>query len=78
MTTSQNPTIRRSFCYGSEPILRRAESSQEVVAYRGLRVNLAKACILCGEEEISLTKNEMLIFRMLLSNPGSGSSAGMS
>lgn len=65
ITKPYNPTI---LLLRIGAILRRTESSQEVVSYRGLKVNLAKACLLCGEEEIGLTKNEMLIFRMLLAN----------
>lgn len=54
-----------------EAVLKRSgESAGQQAAYRGLRVCPAKSCLLQGEEEILLSKNEFGIFSYLLEHVG--------
>lgn len=49
-------------------VLRRTKKSSKIYRYRNLEINLAHGTIKGGESELALTKNEMLIFRLLLEN----------
>ena len=65
ITKPYNPTI---LLLRIGAILKRAERSDGMVQYRDLKISFSRACIYHGNEEICLTKNEMLILRMLLMN----------
>ena len=49
-------------------VLKRMEGSQNTAAYRDAEVNFSKGTISKGDQEMVLTKNEMIIFQLLLSN----------
>lgn len=54
-----------------EAVLKRSgENAGQQIIYRGLRVCPAKSCLLHGEEEILLSKNEFGIFSYLLEHVG--------
>lgn len=63
ITKPYNPTI---LLLSVQALFRRFDYAGEVMTYRNLKVNPAKGILSKGEEELQLTKNEMLIFQMLL------------
>ena len=63
ITKPYNPTI---LLLRIQALFRRFDYAGEVMTYRDLKVNPAKGILSKGEEELQLTKNEMLIFQMLL------------
>lgn len=65
ITKPYNPTI---LLLRIQALFRRFDYAGEVTTYKDLTVNLAKGMLSRGEEELYLTKNEMLIFQMLLQN----------
>lgn len=44
------------------------EGSQNTASYRDAEVNFSKGTISKGDQEMVLTKNEMIIFQLLLAN----------
>lgn len=65
ITKPYNPTI---LLLRIGAILKRAEHTGDSFSFRNLKISLSKASITFPGGEILLTKNEMLIFRMLLLN----------
>lgn len=65
ITKPYNPTI---LLLRIGAILKRTENVNGVFSAGGLKINVGKGLITDGERELYLTKNEMLIFRMLLNN----------
>lgn len=51
-------------------VLKRTQRVSGKASYRGLTVNTARGSLGSGEKEISLTKNEMIIFSCLLEKKG--------
>ena len=51
-------------------ILRRMDAGSQTVSWDGLSVHPAKGIVSNGEKEVILTKNEMIIFEMLISKAG--------
>lgn len=51
-------------------VLKRSSKDNAGAAYRGLKLNAAKGTLSDGENEIILTKNELIIFQLLLDNQG--------
>lgn len=49
-------------------VLKRFEKGSEVKTYKGIEVNMQKGILKKAEEEIILTKNEMIIFNYLLNH----------
>lgn len=49
-------------------VLKRFEKGSEIKTYKGIEVNLQKGILKKAEEEIILTKNEMIIFNYLLNH----------
>ena len=49
-------------------VLKRMEGSQNTASYRDAEVNFSKGTISKGDQEMVLTKNEMIIFQLLLAN----------
>ena len=52
-------------------VLKRSAGSASVQNYKGLQVNDAKGSLTAGSRELILTKNEMIIFRIMLDRQGS-------
>lgn len=67
ITKPYNPTI---LLLRIENIFRRMEQVQDFLEYDDIKVNPNKGTLNRGEEELALTKNEMLIFIHLLRNRG--------
>lgn len=67
ITKPYNPTI---LLLRISAILKRLEKSSGQLFYRDLSVNAAKGLLSRGGEELALTKNEMLIFGVLLEHQG--------
>ena len=65
ITKPYNPTI---LLLRIAAVLKRMEGSQNAASYRGAEVNFSKGTIRLGEKEQVLTKNEMIIFQLLLSS----------
>lgn len=64
ITKPYNPTI---LLLRIAAIFKRVDNVTSSLTYRDLTVNTAKGILLKGSEELLLTKNEMIIFRYLLS-----------
>ena len=64
ITKPYNPTI---LLLRIAAIFKRVDNNTGSQTYRDLTVNTAKGILLKGSEELLLTKNEMIIFRYLLS-----------
>ncbi len=65
ITKPYNPTI---LLLRIAAVLKRMEGSKTSACYRDAEVNFSKGLIRRGEQEQVLTKNEMIIFQLLLSN----------
>ena len=65
ITKPYNPTI---LLLRIAAILKRVDNVASSLTYRDLTVNTAKGILSKGSEELLLTKNEMIIFKYLLSN----------
>jgi DNA-binding response OmpR family regulator len=72
ITKPYNPTI---LLLRIAAVLKRTEHTEENLSYRDLKVNSSKGTLIKknlengeGKEELFLTKNEMLVFLMLLNN----------
>lgn len=68
ITKPYNPTI---LLLRISAVLKRAAGSSQTRTYNGLQVNDAKGSLTDGSREMSLTKNEMIIFRFMLDRQGS-------
>jgi DNA-binding response OmpR family regulator len=68
ITKPYNPTI---LLLRISAVLKRAAGSSSVQTYNGLQVNDAKGSLTDGNRELILTKNEMIIFRLMLDRQGS-------
>lgn len=62
-----NPTI---LLLRVAAILKRASQTGDTVEWRDVKVHVSKGSLSQGENELALTKNEMLIFELLLQNRG--------
>lgn len=67
VTKPYNPTI---LLLRIGNVLKRMEHSLDSLKYESLVVNFQKGAIISGDEEITLTKNEMIIFSYLLNKRG--------
>ncbi len=67
ITKPYNPTI---LLLRISAVLKRSQKLRVTASYRGLRVDPAKGILADGARELVLTKNEMLIFQILLDNLG--------
>ncbi len=65
ITKPYNPTI---LLLRIAAILKRADSGKNIANYKDAQVNLSKGTISRNGQELVLTKNEMIIFQMLLNN----------
>lgn len=65
ITKPYNPTI---LLLRINAIFKRLENNSEIITYKDLTINMQKGLIKKGEEEIILTKNEMIIFNYLLTH----------
>lgn len=65
ITKPYNPTI---LLLRIGAILKRTENVSGVQNFGNIRINVGKGIIYDGDRELCLTKNEMLIFQMLLNN----------
>lgn len=65
ITKPYNPTI---LLLRIAAILKRTENAGGLLTYRDMHVNAAKGVLSRGEDELLLTKNEMIIFQLLLAN----------
>lgn len=65
ITKPYNPTI---LLLRIAAILKRTTGNNNVAVYRDAQVNFSKGTISKGDRELVLTKNEMIIFQLLLSN----------
>ena len=65
ITKPYNPTI---LLLRIAAVLKRMEGSQNTASYRDAEVNFSKGTISKGDQEMVLTKNEMIIFQLLLAN----------
>ena len=65
ITKPYNPTI---LLLRIAAIFKRVDNNTGSLTYRDLKVNTAKGILSKGSEELLLTKNEMIIFKYLLSN----------
>lgn len=65
ITKPYNPTI---LLLRINAIFKRLENTSEIITYKDLTINMQKGLIKKGEEEIILTKNEMIIFNYLLTH----------
>lgn len=65
ITKPYNPTI---LLLRISNIFKRCENNNELIEYKDLSINLAKGIINNDKLEITLTKNEMIIFNYLLNN----------
>jgi DNA-binding response OmpR family regulator len=68
ITKPYNPTI---LLLRISAVLKRASGTASVQTYNGLQVNDAKGSLTDGRRDIILTKNEMIIFRLMLDRQGS-------
>lgn len=68
ITKPYNPTI---LLLRISAVMKRAAGSSQTRTYNGLQVNDAKGSLTDGSRELSLTKNEMIIFRFMLDRQGS-------
>lgn len=68
ITKPYNPTI---LLLRISAVLKRAAGTGAVQTYSGLQVNDAKGSLSDGSRELTLTKNEMIIFRFMLDRQGS-------
>ncbi|WP_295091220.1 response regulator transcription factor [Ruminococcus sp.] len=68
ITKPYNPTI---LLLRISAVLKRSAGSSSVQTYNGLQVNDAKGSLTDGNHELILTKNEMIIFRLMLDRQGS-------
>ncbi len=68
ITKPYNPTI---LLLRISAVLKRASGTVSVQTYNGLQVNDAKGSLTDGRRDIILTKNEMIIFRLMLDRQGS-------
>lgn len=67
VTKPYNPTI---LLLRISAVLKRSAAKPENNTYNGLELNTAKGILGNGEKEVSLTKNELLIFQQLLDRKG--------
>lgn len=67
ITKPYNPTI---LLLRISAILKRSVKNVQTQTYRGLEVNDAKGSLIGNGKECVLTKNEMIIFRLMLDNMG--------
>lgn len=67
ITKPYNPTI---LLLRISAVLKRVSKYNVKTAYRNLQINLAKGSLSDGNDEIILTKNEMIIFQLLLDRQG--------
>lgn len=67
ITKPYNPTI---LLLRISAVLKRSAGTVSVQTYSGLQVNDAKGSLTDGTRELSLTKNEMIIFRFMLDRKG--------
>lgn len=65
ITKPYNPTI---LLLRIAAVLKRMEGSQNTASYRDAEVNFSKGTISKEDQEMVLTKNEMIIFQLLLAN----------
>jgi len=65
ITKPYNPTI---LLLRINAIFKRLENNSETITYKDLTINMQKGLIKKGEEELILTKNEMIIFNYLLTH----------
>lgn len=65
ITKPYNPTI---LLLRIAAVLKRMEGSQNTASYRDAEVNFSKGTISKCDQEMVLTKNEMIIFQLLLAN----------
>ena len=68
ITKPYNPTI---LLLRISAVLKRSAGTVSVQSYNGLQVNDAKGSLTDGSHEMTLTKNEMIIFRFMLDRKGS-------
>ena len=68
ITKPYNPTI---LLLRISAVLKRSAGTAAVQTYSGLQVNDAKGSLSDGSRELTLTKNEMIIFRFMLDRQGS-------
>ena len=68
ITKPYNPTI---LLLRISAVMKRAAGSSQTRTYNGLQVNDAMGSLTDGSRELSLTKNEMIIFRFMLDRQGS-------
>ncbi|MDE6502160.1 MAG: response regulator transcription factor [Ruminococcus sp.] len=67
ITKPYNPTI---LLLRISAVLKRVSKDNIKTKYRNLQINLAKGSLSDGRDEIILTKNEMIIFQLLLDRQG--------
>lgn len=67
ITKPYNPTI---LLLRISAVLKRVSKDNIKTSYRNLQINLAKGSLSDGNDEIILTKNEMIIFQLLLDRQG--------
>ncbi|MCR5600066.1 MAG: response regulator transcription factor [Ruminococcus sp.] len=67
ITKPYNPTI---LLLRISAVLKRSAGTASVQTYSGLQVNDAKGTLSDGSREMTLTKNEMIIFRFMLDRKG--------
>ena len=67
ITKPYNPTI---LLLRISAVLKRSSGTASVQSYNGLKVNDAKGSLTDGSREMTLTKNEMIIFRYMLDRQG--------
>ena len=67
ITKPYNPTI---LLLRISAVLKRSAGTASVQTYHGLKVNDAKGSLTDGNKEMTLTKNEMIIFRVMLDRKG--------
>ena len=67
ITKPYNPTI---LLLRISAVLKRSSGTASVQSYNGLKVNDAKGSLTDGSRDMTLTKNEMIIFRYMLDRQG--------
>lgn len=67
ITKHYNPTI---LLLRISAVLKRSAKEVGKAAYRNLHINYAKGSLSDGQKELIFTKNEMIIFQLLLDNQG--------
>ena len=67
ITKPYNPTI---LLLRISAVLKRSSKEKQNASYHNLKLNPAKGCLSDGKTEIILTKNELIIFQLLLDNIG--------